>query len=86
MLEWALCINAIEQGDILVLDELEINMYSKGQIEYARTLANLQKMFEFKIIITTHNLYFMCAIESFTDVTNTMDTLNVLDKVREEKE
>lgn len=77
LLEYALRIGAIEEGDILILDEPEINLHPQWQLEYARTLVHLQKAFHLKIVITSHSPYFMRAIECFTDVCDTMDCLNV---------
>lgn len=84
LLEYALRIGAIEDGDILILDEPEINLHPDWQVEYARTLVELQKYFNLKIIITSHSPYFMRAIECFTDVNDTMDRLNVY-RVSEDK-
>ena len=77
LLEYALRIGAIERGDILVLDEPEINLHPEWQIEYARTFVELQKHFDLKFIITSHSPFFMRAIECFTDINETMDNLNV---------
>lgn len=77
LLEYALRIGAIERGDILVLDEPEINLHPEWQIEYARTIVALQKHFDLKFIITSHSPFFMRAIECFTDINGTMDNLNV---------
>ena len=77
LLEYALRIGAIERGDILVLDEPEINLHPEWQIEYARTIVELQKHYDLKFIITSHSPFFMRAIECFTDINGTMDNLNV---------
>lgn len=83
LLEYALRIGAIERGDILILDEPEINLHPEWQIEYAKALVDLQKEFDLKIIITSHSPYFMRAIECFTDISGTMDLLNVYRVTRE---
>lgn len=85
LLEYALRIGAIEEGDILILDEPEINLHPEWQVEYARSLVNLQKAFRLKILVTTHSPYFMRAIECFTDINGTMEQLNVY-RVSKEKE
>ena len=77
LLEYALRIGAIERGDILILDEPEINLHPEWQIEYARTIVELQKFYDLKFIITSHSPFFMRAIECFTDINETMDNLNV---------
>ena len=77
LLEYALRIGAIKRGDILVLDEPEINLHPEWQKEYARALVMLQKLFDLKLIVTTHSPYFIRSIECFSDLNNTMDFLNV---------
>lgn len=77
LLEYALRIGAIEEGDILILDEPEINLHPEWQVEYANALVMLQKMYHLKIVITTHSPYFMRAIECFTDINDSMNNLNV---------
>lgn len=84
LLEYALRIGAIEEGDILILDEPEINLHPEWQVEYAKTLVNLQKEFQLKILITTHSPYFIRAIECFSDTNDTMEQLNVY-KVNKDK-
>lgn len=86
LLEYALRIGAIEHGDILVLDEPEINLHPEWQVEYARALVNLQKTFHLKFLIITHSPYFMRAIECFTDVNDMMEQLNVYRVGRENDE
>jgi len=85
LLEYALRIGAIEEGDILILDEPEINLHPEWQVEYARTLVKLQKSFQLKILVTTHSPYFMRAIECFTDISDTMEKLNVY-RISKDKE
>ncbi|NSL05575.1 AAA family ATPase, partial [Blautia glucerasea] len=85
LLEYALRIGAIEKGDILILDEPEINLHPEWQVEYAKTLVDLQKEFGLKIVITSHSPYFMRAIECFTNLSDTMNLLNVYRVTRENK-
>ena len=77
LLEYALRIGVMEEGDILILDEPEINLHPEWQVEYARTLVDLHKTFRLNIVITTHSPYFIRAIECLTDVSGMMDCLNV---------
>ena len=74
-----------KQGDILILDEPEINLHPEWQVEYAKTLVSLQKEFRLKILVTTHSPYFMRAIECFSDTNNIMEQLNVY-RVSKDKE
>lgn len=77
LLEYALRIGTVKRGDILVLDEPEINLHPEWQKEYARALVLLQKSFDLKFIITTHSPYFIRSIECFSDLNDIMDCLNV---------
>lgn len=65
--------------------EPEINLHPEWQVEYAKTLVDLQKEFGLKIVITSHSPYFMRAIECFTDLSDTMNLLNVYRVTRENK-
>ena len=85
LLEYALRIGAIQKGDILILDEPEINLHPEWQVEYAKALVELQKIFDLKFIITSHSPYFMRAIEVFMDKEETMDCLNVYQVSKDEK-
>ncbi|MCI5508883.1 MAG: AAA family ATPase [Eubacterium sp.] len=77
LLEYALRIGVVLPGDILILDEPEINLHPKWQIEYAKLLVFLQKTYNLKIVISSHSPYFIRAIEIFCDKYDTMDKLNV---------
>lgn len=77
LLEYALRIGAINSGDILVLDEPEINLHPEWQKEYAQALVLLQKSSNLKLIVTTHSPYFIRSIECFSDLNGVMDCLNV---------
>lgn len=77
LIEYAFRIGAIKKGDILILDEPEINLHPEWQLEYAKTIVDLQRNFEIKFIITSHSPFFMRAIECYTDIYGVMDNLNV---------
>lgn len=77
LLEYALRVGAIERGDILVMDEPEINLHPEWQLEYAKTIVDLQKHYGIKFVITSHSPFFMRSIECYTDISGTMDHLNV---------
>ena len=77
LLEYALRIGAIERGDIMVLDEPEINLHPEWQLEYAKAIVELQKSYGIKFIITSHSPFFIRSIECYTDIKGTMDQLNV---------
>lgn len=76
-LEYALRIGAIQKGDVLILDEPEINLYPEWQISYARALVLLHKKYNLTILITSHSPYFIRAIECLSDKYDVMNHLNV---------
>lgn len=76
-LEYALRIGAIQKGDVLILDEPEINLHPEWQVSYARALVLLHKKYDLNILITSHSPYFIRAIECLSDKYDVMDNLNV---------
>lgn len=76
-LEYALRTGAIQKGDILILDEPEINLHPDWQISYARALVLLHQKYDLTLLITSHSPYFIRAIECFSDKYDMMDKLNV---------
>lgn len=50
----------------MILDEPEINLHPEWQIKYAEIMVEMQKLFDLRIVITTHSPYFMQAIEYST--------------------
>lgn len=77
LLEYSLRIKSILPGDIVILDEPEINLHPSWQAVYAKALVDLQKQYNLKLIVTSHSPYFIRAIEVYSDLTDVMDTLNV---------
>ena len=76
-LEYVLRHRLINPGDILVMDEPEINMHPDWQLEYAKALVLLEKEMGVKILITTHSPFFIRAVECYTDYYDTMGRLNI---------
>ncbi|MBQ2407366.1 MAG: ATP-binding protein [Lachnospiraceae bacterium] len=76
-LEYALRMGAIQKGDILILDEPEINLHPDWQVSYARALVLLHQKYDLTLLITSHSPYFIRAIECFSDKYDVMDKLNV---------
>ena len=54
---------AIQERDVLILDEPEIHLHPEWQVEFVRALLVLQKTFNLTILLTTHSPYFLRAIE-----------------------
>jgi len=56
-------VGAIQERDVLILDEPEIHLHPEWQVEFVRALLVLQKTFNLTILLTTHSPYFLRAIE-----------------------
>jgi AAA15 family ATPase/GTPase len=54
--------NAINQNAVLIIDEPEVHLHPKWQLEYARVVVELVKA-GVKIIINTHSSYFIQALD-----------------------
>ncbi|MDR1492635.1 MAG: ATP-binding protein [Planctomycetaceae bacterium] len=66
MLRRLLELGEIKEQDILVFDEPEIHLHPEWQMKFAETLVLLQKEFNLTILLTTHSIYFLDAIEVYS--------------------
>ncbi len=57
----------LKEKDVLILDEPEIHLHPEWQIIYAEIIVLLQKLFDLSIVVTTHSLNFLEAIEFFSE-------------------
>ena len=57
---------ALEDKDILILDEPEVHLHPEWQIIYAEVIVLLQKYFDLTVLLTTHSPYFLQAIETYS--------------------
>ena len=48
---------ALQEKDVLVLDEPEIHLHPQWQVAYAQLIVLLQKYFDLSIVVTTHSPY-----------------------------
>lgn len=60
----------LEDREYLILDEPEIHLHPEWQIEYARLIVNISKVFPIKILITSHSPYFIEALDIFSQYEN----------------
>lgn len=58
--------NDITDGSMIVLDEPELHLHPKWQVEFAKLLVLLQKEFNLNIVLMTHSPYFIQAIEVYS--------------------
>ncbi len=54
---------SLRKGDILIIDEPEVNLHPKWQVMFAEVLVLLSKEMNIKILINSHSPYFIRAIE-----------------------
>lgn len=57
---------AIEEKDVMILDEPEVHLHPQWQVAYAELIVLLQKYFDLSIVVTTHSPYFLDAIDLFS--------------------
>ncbi len=58
---------SLKQKDVLILDEPEIHLHPDWQLRYAEIIVLLQKVFELTIILTTHSLHFVEALQYYAE-------------------
>ncbi len=56
---------AIQEKDVLILDEPEIHLHPSWQMIYAEVIILLQKAFDLTIMLTTHSSHFLEALQLF---------------------
>lgn len=56
----------LKERDVLILDEPEVHLHPEWQLVYAEIVVLLQKQFELSIVVTTHSVEFLEAIEYFS--------------------
>jgi len=57
----------IREHSLLILDEPEVNLNPKWQIEYAKLLVSLAQAMQVHIITTSHSPYFIEAVKVYSD-------------------
>ncbi|MCR5308568.1 MAG: ATP-binding protein [Bacilli bacterium] len=76
----------IKDNDFLILDEPEVHLHPEWQIEYARIIVMLQKLFNLNIVITTHSRDFLEAIELYSKKYNISNKCNFYISVENDNE
>ena len=66
MLQTAFSHGAIQDQDVLILDEPEIHLHPNWQIKYAELVVLLQKAFNLTVLLTTHSPDFAQAIRLYS--------------------
>lgn len=66
----------LRNKDILILDEPEIHLHPEWQIIYAKLIVLLQQKFDLSIIVTTHSVEFLDAIDYYSKYYKINDKCN----------
>lgn len=56
----------LKDNNILILDEPEVHLHPKWQIKYAKSIVELARNLNIRILITSHSPYFIEAIEKYS--------------------
>lgn len=65
-----------EKNNVIMIDEPEVHLHPKWQIEYARIIVELVKEFEANILLTSHSPFFIEAIQKFSEKYKIVDKTN----------
>ena len=74
----------LRNKDVLIFDEPEIHLHPEWQIIYAQLIVLLQQKFDLTIIVTTHSLDFLDAIDYYTRYYKTNQKCNYYMSVEKE--
>jgi predicted ATPase len=70
------------ERNLLILDEPEVNVHPKWQIEYAILLVELVENFGFRVLVTSHSPYFIEAIKIYGDKSEIKEDINFYKSVK----
>ncbi len=56
----------LKEKDVLILDEPEIHLHPEWQMRYAEIVVLLQKEFDLNIVVTTHSMDFLEAVDYYS--------------------
>lgn len=70
---------AIKQGALLILDEPEVNLHPKWQVDYCEIICELVKK-EVDVIVNTHSPYIIEALKHFCDSSGIKNTFYLASK------
>ena len=66
----------LKRNGMLILDEPEIHLHPEWQLVFAEILVLLQKQFNLKIVVNTHSVYFLMAIEDYSKMHEVSENCN----------
>ena len=56
----------LEENGIMIVDEPEVHLHPEWQIKFAEIIVLLQKIYKLNIVLTTHSMDFLRAIDYFS--------------------
>lgn len=76
LLSAALSKRAIQQDDVLILDEPEVHLHPEWELAYAELIVLLRKEFNLTILLTTHSTTFMGAVQAYAQKYGLLNVVN----------
>ena len=67
---------SLEENGIVVVDEPEVHLHPEWQINFAKIIVLLQKAYRLNIVLTTHSMDFLSAIDHSSQRFGTADLCN----------
>ena len=67
----------LKRGDILVIDEPEMNLHPEWQLTFADFLVQLSKELNINVLLNTHSPYFLRAIDVYSSQHDTRDLMKL---------
>ena len=67
---------SIEENGTIILDEPEIHLHPEWQLVFAELIVLMQKEFNLHVLLTTHNPYFLNAIDVYSAKYDIIDKCN----------
>ncbi|WP_103576828.1 AAA family ATPase, partial [Campylobacter concisus] len=58
--------NFMDSRSLLIIDEPEVHLHPKWQLEYVKVIVEICKIYDSKVIITTHSPYIVDAFETYS--------------------
>lgn len=67
----------LKRGDILVIDEPEMNLHPEWQLTFADFLVQLSKELNINVLLNTHSPYFLRAVDVYSNQHDTRDLMKL---------
>lgn len=77
LLKHLISLGKIEENGLLILDEPEIHLHPKLQVELAEIVVKLYVKFGIHILVTSHSNYFIDALQTYSEQSGVSNKLNL---------